>query len=154
MRIQLVEQDVDIANCHVDISKEVAKATSTTCSASRRRHVLLFPSSAAGSLMDHIGGYINPLALIRRLPKGLTVPRLRDRLRSIIGDFRTQTSLHEGCSGILRSDCMHLMHKWVEGGQLVGSRVEGFRAPSHRPPLQNPAPPACIPAVVITPNAA
>ena len=62
--------------------------------------------------MDHVGGYINPLTLIRRIPKGLAIPRLRDRLRTIIGDFRTQTSLHEGCNGILRSDCMHLMHRW------------------------------------------
>ncbi|GAX72786.1 hypothetical protein CEUSTIGMA_g242.t1 [Chlamydomonas eustigma] len=68
-------------------------------------------SETTGALMDHAGGYINPLTLIKRLPKGLTVPRLRDRLRTIIGDFRTQTSLHEGCNGILRSDCMHLMHR-------------------------------------------
>ncbi len=43
-----------------------------------------------GSLLDHIGGYLNPLMLIKRIPRGLTIPRLRDRLRSIIADFRTQ----------------------------------------------------------------
>ncbi|KAG1680753.1 hypothetical protein FOA52_008086 [Chlamydomonas sp. UWO 241] len=68
-------------------------------------------SETTGSLMDHAGGSINPLLLIRRLPRGLAVPRLRDRIRTIIGDFRTQTSLHEGCNVILRSDCMHLMQK-------------------------------------------
>ncbi len=52
--------------------------------------------------MDHAGGSINPLTLIKRLPKGLSVPRLRDRIRTIISDFRTQTSLHEGCNVILR----------------------------------------------------
>eukprot|EP00955_Chlamydomonas_euryale_P039347 351362-Chlamydomonas_euryale.AAC.2 len=61
--------------------------------------------------MDHAGGSINPLLLLRRLPRGLEVPRLRDRIRTIIGDFRTQTSLHEGCNAILHSDCMHLMQK-------------------------------------------
>ena len=34
---------------------------------------------------------------------------LRDRLRAIISDFRTQTSLREGCNAILRSDCLHLV---------------------------------------------
>ena len=72
--------------------------------------------------MDHVGGYINPLTLIRRLPKGLAVPRLRDRLRRIIGDFRTQTSLHEGCNGILSADCMHLMHRYVS---CVWGRTRG-----------------------------
>uniref|UniRef100_A0A7R9YQY0 Vps41 beta-propeller domain-containing protein n=1 Tax=Chlamydomonas euryale TaxID=1486919 RepID=A0A7R9YQY0_9CHLO len=68
-------------------------------------------SETTGSLMDHAGGSINPLLLLRRLPRGLEVPRLRDRIRTIIGDFRTQTSLHEGCNAILHSDCMHLMQK-------------------------------------------
>jgi hypothetical protein len=36
---------------------------------------------------------------------------LRDRLRAIIADFRTQSSLREGCCAILRSDCVHLMQR-------------------------------------------
>ena len=43
-----------------------------------------------GALLDHIGGHINPLSLIRRLPLGGAIPRLRDRVISIITDFRTQ----------------------------------------------------------------
>jgi hypothetical protein len=39
----------------------------------------------------------------------MAVPRLRDRLRAIIADFRTQTSLREGCNAVLRSDCRQLM---------------------------------------------
>ncbi len=39
----------------------------------------------------------------------MAVPRLRDRLRAIISDFRTQTSLREGCNAVLRSDCRHLI---------------------------------------------
>lgn len=35
----------------------------------------------------------------------------RDRLRAIIADFRTQTSLREGCNAILRSDCLHLVQR-------------------------------------------
>ncbi|KAF5836122.1 hypothetical protein DUNSADRAFT_6375 [Dunaliella salina] len=65
-----------------------------------------------GALLDHIGGHINPLSIIRRLPTGTSIPRLRDRVISIIADFRTQTSLHEGCNTILRADCAHLMAKF------------------------------------------
>jgi hypothetical protein len=38
-------------------------------------------------------------------------PVVRDRLRAIITDFRTQTSLREGCNAILRSDCLHLVQR-------------------------------------------
>jgi len=41
-------------------------------------------------------------------PSGLAP---RDRLRAIIADFRTQTSLREGCNAILRSDCLHLVQR-------------------------------------------
>lgn len=58
--------------------------------------------------MDHVGGYINPLALVSRIPPGLAIPRLRNRLVGIIADFRTQTSLREGCNAILTHDCLML----------------------------------------------
>lgn len=32
-------------------------------------------------------------------------------MRAIIADFRTQTSLREGCNAILRSDCLHLVQR-------------------------------------------
>ena len=34
----------------------------------------------AGSLLDHIGGYVDPLRLVQQIPCGLAIPRLRDRL--------------------------------------------------------------------------
>ena len=61
-----------------------------------------------GELMDHVGGYINPLTLVARIPPGQAIPRLRDRLVGIIADFRTQTSLREGCNAILAHDCLTL----------------------------------------------
>lgn len=61
-----------------------------------------------GSLLDHIGSYVDPLRLVERIPLGLKIPRLRDRLVHIIADFRTQTSLREGCNAILAHDCRHL----------------------------------------------
>ena len=64
--------------------------------------------AAAGELMDNIGGYVNPLRLLQRIPDGMSVEGLRDRLVHIIADFRTQTSLREGCKTILHTDCLLL----------------------------------------------
>ena len=36
--------------------------------------------TAAGELMDNIGGHLNPLHLVRQLPAGMEIPGLRDRL--------------------------------------------------------------------------
>ncbi|EFJ47940.1 hypothetical protein VOLCADRAFT_61071, partial [Volvox carteri f. nagariensis] len=77
-----------------------------------------------GALLDCIGGFVDPLLLVRRIPLGMKVDRLRDRLRAIIADYRqvergvgldTQTSLREGCNAILRSDCRHLLAKLYDG---------------------------------------
>ena len=51
---------------------------------------------------------MDPLRLVQKIPAGLEIPRLRDRLVHIIADFRTQTSLREGCNAILHHDCLHL----------------------------------------------
>ena len=58
--------------------------------------------------MDNIGGYFNPLRLLQRIPHGVSIQGLRDRLVHIIADFRTQTSLREGCNNILHTDCLLL----------------------------------------------
>ena len=65
-------------------------------------------SLCAGALLDHIGGYVDPLRLVQKIPAGLEIPNLRDRLVHIIADFRTQTSLREGCNTILHHDCLVL----------------------------------------------
>jgi hypothetical protein len=49
--------------------------------------------------------------VIEKLPHGMVIDKLRDRLRAIIADFRTQTCLREGCNAILRSDCYSLMKR-------------------------------------------
>lgn len=64
--------------------------------------------AAAGSLLDHIGGYIDPLRLVRRIPEGMLIERLRDRLVTIVADFRNQTSLRQCCSALLQKDCTSL----------------------------------------------
>ena len=73
------------------------------------------PFFGAGSLLDHIGGYVNPLRLITRIPEGMAIARLRDRIVQIVADFRTQTSLREGCNTILHTDCVLLAQVGDEG---------------------------------------
>lgn len=51
---------------------------------------------------------MDPLRLVQKIPAGLRIPNLRDRLVHIIADFRTQTSLREGCNTILHHDCLAL----------------------------------------------
>ncbi len=52
------------------------------------------------------------------------IPKLRDRLARIIADYRTNTSLQEGCNVILQHDCYGLQQ--VEGvGVEVGVYGDG-----------------------------
>ena len=62
----------------------------------------------AGALLDHIGSYINPLRLVARIPQGMIIQRLRDRLVTIVADFRSQTSLRQCCSDLLQKDSVIL----------------------------------------------
>ncbi len=62
----------------------------------------------AGDLLDHVGGHVDPLRVITRIPKGMEIWNLRNRLCRIIADYRTQTALQEGCNNILRADCVQL----------------------------------------------
>lgn len=77
----------------------------------------------AGQLLDSIGGHVNPLQLVQQIPAGMRIPALRDRLVRIIAEFRTQTSLSEGCNTILRHDCVVL-------AQVPG--LCGFQRPALR----------------------
>ena len=56
--------------------------------------------------MDHMGGQINPLQLVDAIPAGVAIPRLRDRLCTIVGDCRTQQVLREACNTCLQHDCL------------------------------------------------
>ncbi|ELR10906.1 7fold repeat in clathrin and VPS proteins repeat-containing protein [Acanthamoeba castellanii str. Neff] len=69
-------------------------------------------------LLEHIGAFeaVNPLDLIRRIPNGMAIEGLRDRLVKIISDYNLQMSLREGCNTILKADCVDLMDR-LYGGQ-------------------------------------
>ncbi|KAL1544094.1 Vacuolar protein sorting-associated protein 41 [Salvia divinorum] len=64
-----------------------------------------------GVLLEHTVGNLDPLYIVNRVPNGLEIPRLRDRLVKIITDYRTETSLRHGCNDILKADCVNLLIK-------------------------------------------
>lgn len=63
------------------------------------------------ALLEHIGGHVDPIKLIKRIPEGLEIEGLRDRLVKIISDFNLQMSLREGCNLVLKADCVDLMER-------------------------------------------
>ncbi|ONK67221.1 uncharacterized protein A4U43_C06F17810 [Asparagus officinalis] len=50
-----------------------------------------------GMLLEHTIGNLDPLYIVSRVPNGVQIPRLRDRLVKIITNYRTETSLRHGC---------------------------------------------------------
>jgi tetratricopeptide (TPR) repeat protein len=86
-------------------------------------HSMRNPKFVSG-LLEHIGACesVSPLDLIRRIPEGLKIDHLRDRLVKIISDYNLQMSLRKGCNQILKEDCVNLIQRLWEG-QKRGMRV-------------------------------
>eukprot|EP01026_Neomeris_dumetosa_P073928 TRINITY_DN7654_c0_g1_i1.p2 TRINITY_DN7654_c0_g1~~TRINITY_DN7654_c0_g1_i1.p2 ORF type:complete len:432 (-),score=50.12 TRINITY_DN7654_c0_g1_i1:261-1556(-) len=61
-----------------------------------------------GTLLDTVGAHINPEKVIQKIPEGMVVQKLRDRLVYIIRDYKLQMQLTRGSSTIIRSDCIQL----------------------------------------------
>ncbi|PKA65181.1 Vacuolar protein sorting-associated protein 41 like [Apostasia shenzhenica] len=70
-----------------------------------------------GMLLEHTVGNLDPLYIVSMVPNGLRIPRLRDRLVKIITDYRTETSLRQGCNEILKTDCLNLLIKYYKEAQ-------------------------------------
>jgi len=70
-------------------------------------HSMTNPTFVSG-LLENIGGHVDPIKLIRRIPNGMKIPHLRDRLVKIISDYNLQMSLRDGCNRILKNDCVDL----------------------------------------------
>ncbi|XP_028776127.1 vacuolar protein sorting-associated protein 41 homolog [Neltuma alba] len=65
-----------------------------------------------GILLEHTVGNLDPLYIVNKVPNGMEIPRLRDRLVKIITDYRTETSLRHGCNDILKADIVNLLIKY------------------------------------------
>ncbi|KAJ8485600.1 hypothetical protein OPV22_018085 [Ensete ventricosum] len=78
-----------------------------------------------GMLLEHTVGNLDPLYIVKKVPDGLEIPRLRDRLVKIITDYRTETSLRHGCNDILKTDCVNLLVKYYnEARRAVHLEIE------------------------------
>jgi len=75
------------------------------------------------SLLEHIGAYVDPVKLIKRIPEGMQIEHLRDRLVKIIFDYNLQMSLREGCKEVLKADCVDLAQR-LNRSRRRGLKVE------------------------------
>ncbi|KAJ3190235.1 Vacuolar protein sorting-associated protein 41 [Gaertneriomyces sp. JEL0708] len=66
------------------------------------------PSFIVG-LLENLGGYINPIRAVERIPEGLEIPGLKKALIKIMNDIGIQMELREGCEKILISDTAELL---------------------------------------------
>ena len=76
-------------------------------------------SSVGTSLLGNIGTAVmmekdqgvDPAQLISKIPMGMRVPGLRDKLVKIISDYTMQLQLRESCNLVLKADCFELLKK-------------------------------------------
>ncbi|KAK7508589.1 hypothetical protein BaRGS_00000155, partial [Batillaria attramentaria] len=66
------------------------------------------------ALLHNVGADIDPIKIISRIEKGLTIPGLRDSLVKILQDYNLQISLREGCRKILVADSFNLLERLVK----------------------------------------
>eukprot|EP00762_Andalucia_godoyi_P007526 ANDGO_00771.mRNA.1 Vacuolar protein sorting-associated protein 41 homolog len=83
----------------------------------------------------------DPIRLIQRIPAGMEIPRLRDRLVKVISEYTLHMSLQEGCRDVLKADTLALTRKLL-AVQRMASKIDGAHmqcatchASSLRPPL-------------------
>lgn len=50
-------------------------------------------SKFISSLLENIGSYVDPIRLIKRIPEGMEIIGLRDRLVKIISDYNLQVNI-------------------------------------------------------------
>jgi len=67
-------------------------------------------------LLEHAGRYnVDLPGLVKKIPEGMKVDGLRDKLVKIISDFHFQVSLHQGSTKILETDVLDLMRRFNQG---------------------------------------
>ena len=65
------------------------------------------PSFIRG-LLEHVGGEIGPVQIIRSIRNGLEIPGLKPALIKILHNFNLQVSLLDGCSAVLQHAAQEL----------------------------------------------
>ena len=83
------------------------------------------------ALLEEVGTAINPVTLIKRIPKGLEIDGLPDGIRRMMRDFEIQSSISEGAAKVLRSDVATNM-EMLRAGQKRGIKFEVASAERRR----------------------
>lgn len=73
-----------------------------------------------GALLENLEMHSDPVSVIQMIPPGTVIENMRDKLSTIIEGYNTQRSLTEGCSLVLKNDCIQL-HR-----TFVSRRCEGY----------------------------
>ncbi|KAF5291751.1 hypothetical protein FQA39_LY14239 [Lamprigera yunnana] len=68
-------------------------------------------------LLQHIGTYVDPTALVEKIKIGESIPGLKNSLVKMLCDYNLQVSVQEGCKKILVSDYFNLHNKLVKSQQ-------------------------------------
>jgi len=75
-------------------------------------------------LLQDIGAHVDPIKVVKRIPYGMKIDGLREKLIKIISDYHLQMSLREGCEHILKSDVVSLGRK-LNRAQRRAIRIDG-----------------------------
>ncbi|KAK4877794.1 hypothetical protein RN001_010300 [Aquatica leii] len=84
-------------------------------------------------LLQHIGTYVDPTALVDKIKMGQQIPGLKNSLVKMLRDYNLQVSVQEGCKKILVSDYFNLHNKLVKSQQKgIGVTDEMVCGACHR----------------------
>ena len=92
-------------------------------------------------LLEEVGTAINPIALVRRIPKGLEIEGLREGLSRMIKEYEIQDSISEGVARVLRGEVAMGMDV-LRAGQKKGIRFDVSHDRRRRTAVAQPDKPA------------
>lgn len=74
-------------------------------------------------LLEEVGTAIDPIQLVRRIPEGLEIERLRDGIRRMVREFEIQFSISDGVAKVLRGEVAQAMDT-LRAGRRRGVKFE------------------------------
>jgi hypothetical protein len=96
-----------------------------------------FISGLLDHIADYIADHIDPLSLIKKIPKKMEIEGLKYKLANIISDYSLQMTLQRGCQDILRADTKELSQELYREQRKGVRIVQGKRCVVCGIPLRN-----------------
>lgn len=92
-------------------------------------------------LLQSIGNYMDPIILVREIPHGLQIPKLRDSLVKIIQDYKLQIALRLSCEKILTANRFTLLQRLFKSRSraVVVNQEDGCEICNHQLVYRDPA---------------